>query len=536
MLQARFNPIACIAFFALAMLASCAPEEPTGRSKTSLPKRNLSKVEPSPAGVAWFEGTAGEAMESAASSGKPVFLYWTSDWCPPCLAIESTAFRNSDFVDLSRRFILIRLNGDLPEGQLHGEQFGVLGYPTVLVLLADGTELTRLPGWVDAQTYTSVLELALQDTLPVLDILRVVSAGERNLSIGECRLLTYYSWSQSPDAATGPEALAVFRDAYDACPAELEVERSMLYIHFIEAFVAQADRGDAAIELEPDEKAEALTYLTQVLENETLLRSNAVSILFNGASMISVLTEPGTEERSALVTRTYAALEQLATDEQIAKRERVFAGLGKLNLERMDDPSMPVSDDLRKELVSMAAWADRSTRESLERHAVINATANVLRRAGLYDVAVPLLVEEIEESPQAFYFMRILAQIEEARGNAEQALLWLQRGYENAVGPATRFQWGYYYLSGLIELEPANADLILSTTFDVIRQLTDSAGFYQRPKAQLQRLEPKLMEWSRQTRQVEGIRQLRKELGPVCKNFESYTDSYRTCVGFLEAA
>ena len=195
MSQTRFNPIACIAFFALATLASCAPEEPTGRSKTSLPKRNLSKVEPSPAGVAWFEGTAGEAMERAASSGKPVFLYWTSDWCPSCLAIESTAFQNNDFVDLSRRFILIRLNGDLPEGQLHGEQFGVLGYPTVLVLLADGTELTRLPGWVDAQTYTAVLELALQGTLPVLDILQLVNDGERNLSVGECRLLTYYSWS-----------------------------------------------------------------------------------------------------------------------------------------------------------------------------------------------------------------------------------------------------------------------------------------------------------------------------------------------------
>lgn len=105
------------------------------------------------AGIAWVkpEGASLEAaFARAKAENKPLFLYWGAVWCPPCNQIKATVFNRPDFIERSKGFIPVYLDGDTPGAQKLGAQFKVRGYPTTILFSPQGTELTRLPGEVDA--------------------------------------------------------------------------------------------------------------------------------------------------------------------------------------------------------------------------------------------------------------------------------------------------------------------------------------------------------------------------------------------------
>ena len=112
-------------------------------------------------GIDWFEGSVEDAFASAKESGKPLYLYWGAVWCPPCHAISATIFKSPEFLERSKLFVPVYLDGDTENAQAYGEQFGVRGYPTMIVFNSDGTELTRIPGGIDLQAYANILDLTL---------------------------------------------------------------------------------------------------------------------------------------------------------------------------------------------------------------------------------------------------------------------------------------------------------------------------------------------------------------------------------------
>ncbi len=118
---------------------------------------------PAPAGIAWVQA-AGDAEVDAAfarakAEGKPVFVYWGAKWCPPCNQLKATLFNRQDFIERSRAFVPVYVDGDQPGAQKLGTRFAVRGYPTTIVFTHEGRELTRLPGEVDAAQYNEVLAL-----------------------------------------------------------------------------------------------------------------------------------------------------------------------------------------------------------------------------------------------------------------------------------------------------------------------------------------------------------------------------------------
>src|SRR6188768_4345274 len=91
--------------------------------------------------IAWFGGSVEEALTAAAAQHKPVFLYWGAEWCPPCHDLKAHVFPRSDFLQALRQFVPVYLDGDAPGAQRVADQFGVQGYPSVLVLTPDHREL-----------------------------------------------------------------------------------------------------------------------------------------------------------------------------------------------------------------------------------------------------------------------------------------------------------------------------------------------------------------------------------------------------------
>ncbi len=89
------------------------------------------------AGIAWrnaaTDADVDAAFAQAKSDAKPVFVYWGAKWCPPCNQVKATLFNRQDFIERSRAFVPVYVDGDSPGAQKIGARFKVSGYPTMVL-------------------------------------------------------------------------------------------------------------------------------------------------------------------------------------------------------------------------------------------------------------------------------------------------------------------------------------------------------------------------------------------------------------------
>src|SRR3974377_1471959 len=93
-----------------------------------------------------------EASQKAAQTGKLLFVDFYTTWCGPCRLMDKTPWPN-DAVSrvLREKTVPIRLDAE-KETKL-ADRYHIEGYPTMLLLKPDGTELDRFLGYRDAKTF-----------------------------------------------------------------------------------------------------------------------------------------------------------------------------------------------------------------------------------------------------------------------------------------------------------------------------------------------------------------------------------------------
>lgn len=100
------------------------------------------------------------ALAMAREQGKPLMVDVMADWCSICKRMEAEVYTRADVAASAGRFVAVKVDGDRrPELK---EKFDVSGYPTLVLLSADGKELGRVRGGVPYQLLIKALDEAAE--------------------------------------------------------------------------------------------------------------------------------------------------------------------------------------------------------------------------------------------------------------------------------------------------------------------------------------------------------------------------------------
>ncbi len=521
----------------LALLGACSKPPETGAATAS--SASAAKA----TGIAWqyvtSEAQVDAAFAQARTEGKPLFLYWGAKWCPPCNQLSATLFNRQDFIERSRAFAPVYIDGDSPGAQKLGSRFKVRGYPTMVMFNSQGSELTRLPGEVDAAQYTQVLTLSMNAQRPVKAVLADARAGGKGLSGNDWRLLAFYSWETDEQQAIAKAELpAVLAQLAAACPTDQVEASTRLLLKAVaatpkDAKDSKAAKADSAVPA-------ALDRVLQLLGNAPEARAQMDVLGNNAAELVRALSALATPERAKLLAAFDGALRTLQADTTLSRADRLTALYARVELVRIDAPkdsAVALPAAFLTELNEHVARADREIVDGYERQAVIPFAGYVLQQAGLLDESDALLQANLAKSHSPYYLMSELASNAKKRGDKSGALSWSERAFDASVGPATRLQWGASYIGALVELAPQDEQRIEKAALKVLDEAAAQPDvFYERSARSLQRVGTRLVAWNKDGAHAAVVKRLQSRVDTLCAALPTGDAQRATCEGLLKPA
>ena len=460
-----------------------------------------------------------------------MFLYWGASWCPPCNQVKATLFKRADFIERSRQFIPVYVDGDQPNAQKLADRFRVRGYPTMILFASEGAEITRLPGEIDPQQYLQVLALGLGTGRSARATLATaLGAGAAGLTAEDWTLLASYAWDTDEGQLVAPDRVASTLVALArACPARYRASSDRLALRAVAA--TAAGRGSVSVD-----RARSLAHVVSVLEDPARARAQ-FDVLVQWAPVIAgVLTDPGSAQRKDLIDRWDARLAAFAADTGLSTADRLDALATRAGLQKLLDPNKPVTPALSSAIRAAVVQADRDTTDRFERQAVISSGADALSAAGLDAESDALLKAELARSASPYYQMIELAVNARKRGDSVGALDWYEKAYAAAQGPATRLQWGARYVMALTELAPAGDGRVDRAVARVIDDLDPAPEtFYGRNRAVLEKLGTALRDWDSTHAHDAVVRNAASKMDAVCGKLPEAAPERATCGGLLHA-
>jgi thiol-disulfide isomerase/thioredoxin len=488
---------------------------------------------PAAAGVAWLpaatDADVDRAFARARGESKPVLLYWGAKWCPPCNQLKATLFNRQDFIERSRSFVPVEIDGDLPGAQKLGARFKVSGYPTMVLMNADGAEITRLPGEADPPQVMRVLQLGLAGGRPVKAVLADARAGKA-LSANEWRMLAFYSWDTDEEQlVSADQRPGLLAQLSSSCPAGESGSATRLMLKAL----AGSDDGKG-VKADDGLRDRVRGWLA-----DPAITRAQMDVVVNVAPEITrALTQPGGGQRKATVQSFDAALKRLQADAGLSRADRLSALMGRVDLARIDAPKNERHPKIRpallEEVREHSARADREITDGYERQAVITASAHMLAQAGLWAESDALLKANLARSHSPYYLMSQLGGNARKLGRNDEALGWYEQAFVKSEGPATRLQWGSSYVSALVDLAPQDAARIEKTVAQLLREAAaDPGAFDGRSVRSLRRVGERLAAWNSDGRHDLVIARLKTQLDSVCASFDAADPQRASCEGVL---
>ena len=487
-----------------------------------------------PAGrIAWVPASSDaevdRAFATAKAEGKPVFLYWGAVWCPPCNQVQATLFNRPDFVERSRAFVPVYVDGDKPGAQKVASRFKVSGYPTMVLFKPDGTEVTRLPGEVDPERYLLTLTAGMDAQVPVKDLVARATRGEP-LTPEQWRLLAYYSWDTDEQQVLPTAQLAAtLGKLASAAPDWTGALRDRIALKALVAASRAQGKPDSAAQ------AAGLALADRLLADPASVRALA-DVLVGYADRITRHVAADAAQRQ-LATRWDAAIARLQDDQTLSRSDRIDVLDARVSLWKIASGAQELDAARREQVKQEIARIVAATTDRYERQAVVPNAAYVLGQAGMTDVSDALLKAELPRAVAPYYHMLGLAGNAKKRGDAKVALDWYERAWRESEGPATRIQWGTSYLTNVVDLTPTDLKRVESAASALVAQLAPkSETFYERNQRSLQKLAAKLGTWKGDdAERGKVVTRVQSQLAKVCGQLPAKEPGRANCEKVFQA-
>lgn len=519
-MRPRWNPVvaACAAAVLMTLHAPLAAGAAEGESRIAWQ-------------VASTDADVDRAFALARQTGKPVFLYWGAVWCPPCNQVKATLFSRPDFVERSRSFIPVYVDGDKPGAQKVAARFKVSGYPTMVLFKPDGSEITRLPGEVDPERYLLTLSAGLNADVRVKEL---VKRGLAHLALtpDQWRLLAFYSWDTDDQQVFKTSELpARLSELAAAAPASLGAVKDRL------ALKAIAARAGEEKSVDEHTRADDRVRIDQLLRDERAAREQWDLLVFYAEPVVKYLA-PAADARAELATRWDAALHTLLASGGLSRSDSMDALDARVELWKAIDRSDKLRPGrqqfVRAEVLRIAG----QTTDRYERQAVVPAAGQVLASAGLFDDADALLKSELPRAVAPYYHMLVLGSNARKRGDKDAALRWYEEAWRKSEGPATRLQWGAGYVRELVALAPSDVARISAAASGVIGGLEPSGEtFFERNERSLQKMASQLLKWQgKDPERGAVVAKARAQLSQTCSKLPARDPGRLNCEKVFVAA
>ncbi len=458
--------------------------------------------------IDWREGDVDDAFSEARESNKPVLLYWGAKWCPPCNQLKQTLFKDPSFIAETRNFIPVHLDGDAKDAQSWGDKFGIAGYPTVIILRPDRSEITRLSGDSAATSLTQVLSLTTTRTSSTEQLLQK-AATPQTLTKDDWLLLTNFDWTDDPKHFPDPaKASAVLKTLAAAAPAPaLQHQFSLTSLAL--------DTNFGATKLSPAQQAQLPKILRPMLKNQAEARANRDMLSTAAAPLILSLANP--KQRKLLSAALIAALDQIAADPTLPLDDRLETVGADITFSKAANNGN-VTPAVLAIVRCRVALVDQLATSPMLRQSVMPDAGTYLEQAGDPEAARQLLEAELPRAIAPFYFMADLAELAEAQHDNKAAIDWARKAAAAAEGPATRVQWSILYSNAVLRLDAADPAAVEQSAQSVIAALDqESSSYAGRTKKKFEAWRDKMQAWSKQNQGAHVLADLNASLDQACR-------------------
>lgn len=221
-----------------------------------------------------------EALFQAQSQDQTTLAYFYTDWCGYCKEMDQKTFQDPQVIDqMANKYTWLKLNAETdPVGVELGQELGVTGYPTIVIMDHQGQEIDRLQGFIPPERFIEEVSNSVDSPDSLVSLRNRVAADPEAL---EARLKLGREYLERRRFS---EALSEFDEVLSTAGKDGHREEALFMLAETHIFLQQPEEAlDALNAMVADFPNGRYDAESKILRGEILLylnrRKEALSIL-----------------------------------------------------------------------------------------------------------------------------------------------------------------------------------------------------------------------------------------------------------------